>query len=93
MNPREAAEQMPRLGKREAAMLRRLRKAGVAFKGPRGWRFRGDREGTPFKVADELVGRGLAFEEGGAPARLKLTPRGVLLGARLCGETKERPHA
>ena len=92
MSPREAAEQMPKLGKPQAAVMRRLRRLGVAFKDGRGWRFKGDRDRVQFKVVDDLLNRGLAFEQAGAPAMLKLTPRGSLLAASLCGETKERAN-
>lgn len=67
----------PRLSASQTTFLKRLSRHGVAFKGTRGWRLKGDLSSTPFATGNRLIELRLAQELSAAGmARLVLTPAG-----------------
>ena len=83
----------PRLSAAQARLVRDLHRKGGGFKGAYGWRFKGDLGNRALAVGNALIEAGLAFEQSGAPAMLKLTPRGCVLGANLCRETRREARS
>ncbi len=75
----------------QRALLARLSRHGVAFKGATGWRLRGDRAPVLLATGNRLIELGLARElSQGAPARLVLTETGKATAEKLAARNRRQ---